>query len=1124
MILRNVLVVLVFLLAVPGCLADRLSHDQIRANAQSDDGAVDDAVDTDDGATDAAGTDAVAEEDVGDDEVDSEVQADIATDTVDPDTQDGHDTAGTDCETNWDCQDQIKGKTPCILAICDNGYCVKSQKAAGTVCMDSSQLPVPACHALSCDLAGQCLPTKVPNGTVCGFGVCGNKCVSGDCVPATSADYDDGNPCTEDRCNQFKEIVHNPVTDLTVICNDQDACTTNDACIQGKCTGQGIDCTDGVDCTADGCGPSTGCSHAADATLCDDGNPCTVQACDIANGCVIMGFDATATCDDGNTCTADDLCTETGGCAGSPICECQDDSDCVGKNENLCLGAQKCVAGTCAVDPNLTLACNSENDTVCVQNTCDPATGNCQPKPRNEGKPCDDGDACTSSSACAVGVCVGAETTACDDGNPCTSDACVPQAGCAFTPTTSPCNDGNTCTTQDQCLNGGCIGNLKSCDDGVACTLDGCDAASGQCSHAVDSSVCDDKNPCTKDSCNLKTGCAQTADNAAVCDDGETCTTDSCKGGQCVSANSCPCLVATAAQDCNDNNPCTVDTCDTVNKKCVNDPVAATGQACTPSDKCKVVGSGSCSAGVCGGGTAKDCSSTGNLCNTGTCNATTGACVAVPKLDGTACDADANACTTNDSCKTGKCTAGPVKTCPGDTCNLGTCTPVTGACGLKAKADATPCNDANVCTAVDLCGGGSCVGGAPPACDDLAKNGAETDVDCGGTAVCGAKACQACAEGDGCKVASDCVTLRCVLGKCATPTCSDGVKNGTEEGADCGGPCVMCPSLFLVAGGPDSFAARLIAGGTWQKSNLGVPSTDGVSVAMLGVAGAGTAVAVLRYSKSSDPQQDSVQYSVFSNKTWAAPKAMAGGHLTVSAPALTGGAGKAYLVFLNDSFKYEFAQFDGSAWSAPDAVGLPQQGGVVAAAMAFKTGKLSSAFVADDSTHGLMSIDNDGGWGDPVTIADTFNVAIPPTLVVPTSGPDLMVTAVRANQHVAFGTRKDGVWSSAVDVSNATTSDRVSLAAAYGLVAAAYRGPGGKVFVTVWSSLVGNWTIPATVGSPAAIAIGTPAIAPGLAGTWEVAWVAPDGSVYHSSLVDAVWSKPVLVGTNAVSVALIRGG
>jgi hypothetical protein len=48
-------------------------------------------------------------------------------------------------------------------------------------------------------------------------------------------------------------------------------------------------------------------------------------------------------------------------------------------------------------------------------------------------------------------------------------------------------------------------------------------------------------------------------------------------------------------------------------------------------------------------------------------------------------------------------------------------------------------------------------------CTDGIKNGSETGIDCGGT-------CPAC------------------------PTCNDGIKNGNETGIDCGGTCPACPS------------------------------------------------------------------------------------------------------------------------------------------------------------------------------------------------------------------------------------------------------------------------------------------------------------------------------------------
>jgi hypothetical protein len=75
-----------------------------------------------------------------------------------------------------------------------------------------------------------------------------------------------------------------------------------------------------------------------------------------------------------------------------------------------------------------------------------------------------------------------------------------------------------------------------------------------------------------------------------------------------------------------------------------------------------------------------------------------------------------------------------------------------------------------------------------PSCADVVKNGTETDVDCGGS--CPSK----CAAGKGCATATDCVSGVCdpATKLCAAPSCSDGLKNGTESDVDCGGPCAGC--------------------------------------------------------------------------------------------------------------------------------------------------------------------------------------------------------------------------------------------------------------------------------------------------------------------------------------------
>src|SRR4051812_44077059 len=76
-------------------------------------------------------------------------------------------------------------------------------------------------------------------------------------------------------------------------------------------------------------------------------------------------------------------------------------------------------------------------------------------------------------------------------------------------------------------------------------------------------------------------------------------------------------------------------------------------------------------------------------------------------------------------------------------------------------------------------------GGPDPACDDGARNGDESDVDCGGS-------CAACGDGAVCAVGTDCESKVC-NSVCAAPSCSDGVQNGGELGLDCGG---VCPPVF----------------------------------------------------------------------------------------------------------------------------------------------------------------------------------------------------------------------------------------------------------------------------------------------------------------------------------------
>ena len=70
-------------------------------------------------------------------------------------------------------------------------------------------------------------------------------------------------------------------------------------------------------------------------------------------------------------------------------------------------------------------------------------------------------------------------------------------------------------------------------------------------------------------------------------------------------------------------------------------------------------------------------------------------------------------------------------------------------------------------------------------CTDGIKNGSETGIDCGGDCT----ACATCNDGmqNGTEIDVDCG------GDCPDcPTCIDGIQNGIETGVDCGGDCGYC--------------------------------------------------------------------------------------------------------------------------------------------------------------------------------------------------------------------------------------------------------------------------------------------------------------------------------------------
>ena len=589
-----------------------------------------------------------------------------------------------------------------------------------------------------------------------------------------------------------------------------------------------------------------------DGTACDDGSACTAEdACKLGQ---CAGTDKV--CDDGDACTEDDCDSKTGTCGttGVDLCQCETDVDCADEEDgDLCNGTLICAksdkGNTCVVDPKTVVSCNTADDTACLKTSCSAKSGECLPKPADEGGKCDDGSVCTPDDACNKGLCVGAGSLDCDDKNGCTADSCDPASGCVNKANTAACDDGDACTTADACVSGKCVGTGAEvdCNDDNDCTDDGCDAQAG-CVNKANQAGCDDGSECTKDDkcaggkcipglsncgCEADADCAKFDDGDAcngvlVCDksaqpfackvkvDSEvTCDAskdsaclknkcDSKTGGcgyvpakdgagcddnnKCTVGESCASGLCSASKtpNCDDGNPCTTDACDKA-KGCVN--TSGTG-GCDDGNACTI--NDKCADSKCNGGAALNCVD-GTPCTKDSCEPAKG-CVnlAIPG----ACD-DGDPCTSGEACKGGECATGAKTDCGDDNpCTDDTCDPK-GGCVNKANAAA--CDDKNACTKDDVCKAGGCTPGAKVVCDD--KNACTNDVCDSADA---AKPCKYVPNTSVCDDGSKCTVIdACKDGKCQgnqALNCADG-EVCTKDICDADKGCLNLPQSVTCTDG-----------------------------------------------------------------------------------------------------------------------------------------------------------------------------------------------------------------------------------------------------------------------------------------------------------------------------------
>ncbi len=705
---------------------------------------------------------------------------------------------------------------------------------------DCSALASQPCALAACEVSThRCVVVPRADFTTCSTGLACDvgACLAGACIAVDhldAGDCDDGNPCTQDQCQDNKGgCTH--VGSPFALCSDGNPCTTDDHCELGacqasqnacacagaadcagfadgdKCAGQllcseGVcvpdptsqpQCDDGNPCTKDGCEGKTGaCTHSpvTEGSVCDDGDACTLHdrclSGKCASGgvlpCTINGSGCAMTCDaklgcvaamggepgcdDGNPCTKSDAC-HAGACVGTLACECQVDSDCTGKVVGpACMGKAACSAGKCVLDADLAEPCKQAG-----------ASGH-------------------EFGGCSVQICTPAGCLASQK----PIDTSCESAGY--------CTYGDRCDAQGQCKSGVTL----QCDDGDACTVDTCNLAKVTCQHAPDQAAngkaCDDGNPCTTGESCVKTTCQG---GKSACNDGDPCTADLCdptalavgpggkfacihkklpEGAACDDGDACTigglcnsgsCVFA-VVQTCDDGNPCTEDSCDgiggcTHNAVKQSEPVACDdGDSCTSEDTC-VAGACKGLPGSCQCQATKDCAGfeDGNLCN-GTLVCLDHACV-VAATSVVTCPAS------NNPCVTVQCQA-----------NTGVCVDV-----ALTGSGSVACTDNNACTVGDAClPGGVCGAGKPVACDDgLACTGDQCDPVQGCVfAPWGKAAGVPCDDANPCTFGDVCDAGGCAPGKNACQ-CQSDVDCGPYDDADACNGGLLCKSGTCVSDG-----------------------------------------------------------------------------------------------------------------------------------------------------------------------------------------------------------------------------------------------------------------------------------------------------------------------------------
>ncbi|MDI3291309.1 MopE-related protein [Polyangium sp. 15x6] len=1025
---------------------------------------------------------------------------------------------GTACSTNAEC-----ATGACVDGFCCENACAgacKACSAAKTNGMNGACLNVAAdtdpdndCALAECNGAGACevadgaactLPSQCANGN-CVDGVCCNNACNGACVQCNKAGAI--GTCSPVAPGQQDQCAMGSVCDAGGACKKTAgvACSLNDECQSGNCV-------DGVCCT-------TACGG-------------TCQACNLmaAQGTCT---NITAGMDPANECPGADVCNGAGACAeanGSP---------CVGNGE--CLSGQ-CVDGVCCENtcPGTCKACNVAGSLGTCTNIpfgTDPASECSGPGVCDGAGGCKKGlgESCGGNVDCASNFCV--DNVCCNVACNGTCEACTAALTNGADGTCAPvkanaesnnecpigeCNGagvcevdlGATCTQDSQCASGSCVDGV-CCNTACSGTCEACNvmAAQGTCT-----SVPADTDPANE--------CAADCNGAGACElaNGGGCTLDAqCGSGICIEEDGVCCDTAC-------NGLC--EACSAAKTGGTNGVCAPIKSGDDPESEC--AGSLQCNgAGACELGNGAACAD-GTECESGFC------------VDNICCDAACNG--TCEACSAAK-TGGTDGTCSFVKVNTDLDNECPGAADCNGAGACELPNGAGTCTQGSQCVSGSCAVQDSVCCDNtcdgtcmaclIAKTGVasgtcanvltnqDPDTECMNGECTGAGICEK-PDGDPCTANNECQNGYCNGTTCATPTCTDGVQNGTETDRDCGGSCPACTLILLAASGNGTHPATLAAGtGAWTTGSvIATTKTDApLAVAMQGPA---AGVGLVRDTDNTN----NLRYLTWVAGTGWSTVTDVDGNAVDTAPTLASAPGLAHASYRRSGKLYA-AQWNGTAWSSVDEVHT-LVGGTNAALFPFTAASLGNGdsfmsyleFNTGSMKHDVFILARVGGtWQSAYSLELDASLGIQAPAVALTTGEILVVFGETAGGNQLSFRRRDtaGSWQSVGTIPNAiyASNSRLSLAALPNgdAVLAFKRSSDNTPCATFFNGTTKTWSTTVTQVSSTTMA-NSISVARGLMGQRAELVFVDSGSgvnakVLHSRHNGTSWSAtPTQVGSN----------